>query len=57
MRILVAARNLQDVGVLGPIVRWQNALERFGLLVNGKWHVTFAWSEELGASEIILERR
>src|SRR5438128_677195 len=30
MRILVAARGLQDVGVLGPIVRWHNVPERLG---------------------------
>jgi plasmid maintenance system killer protein len=56
-RLLVAAFSLQDVGVIGPIFRWSNAPERYGLHVHGKWHVTFAWSDGLGAYEIRLERR
>ena len=54
---LVAAHSLQDVGVLGTIIRLRNAPERFGLHINGKWHVTFAWSEDFGAYRIKLERR
>lgn len=54
---LVAARSLQDVGVLGSIVRLRNAPDRFGLHVSGKWHVTFGWSDEFGAFELKLERR
>ena len=56
MRILIAARSLQDVGVLGSIVRWQNAPDRYGLAVHGKWHVTFSWSDSFGAYEIAVER-
>ncbi len=56
-RLLVAACDLQDVGILGPILRWRNAPERYGLHIHGKWHVTFAWSDDIGAHEIRLERR
>jgi antitoxin HigA-1 len=54
---LVAACSLQDVGVLGPIIRLCNAAERYGLQIHGKWHVTFAWSDDMGANEIRIERR
>ena len=57
MRIMVAAGSLQDIGVLGPIVRWRDAPNPLGIYVYGKWHVTFAWSEDFGAAEICLERR
>ncbi len=54
---LLAACSLQDVGVLGPILRWRNSPERYGVQIDGKWHVTFAWSDDMGAHEIMLERR
>jgi plasmid maintenance system killer protein len=57
MHVLLAARSLQDVGVLGPIVRWANTPGRFGLEIDGKWHITFAWSPYMGAYGIRLERR
>jgi len=57
MRVLIAARSLQDVGVLGSIFRWPNAPNRLGLAVHGKWHVTFSWIDEFGAHEISIERR
>lgn len=57
VRPLVAARSLQDVDVLGTILRWPNAPDRLGLNVRGKWHVTFVWYDEAGAYEILLERR
>jgi hypothetical protein len=57
MRIMVAAGSLQDIGIHGPIIRWRNAPDRFGIYVHGKWHVTFAWGEDFGAEEIFLERR
>jgi hypothetical protein len=56
-RKLLAACDLQDVGVIGPIVRWLNTPERHGLHVHGKWYVTFAWSASMGAYDIVLERR
>jgi len=57
MRILAAAHTLQDVSVLGPILRWQSQPDRYGLHVHGKWHVTFVWSNSIGATAIKLERR
>ena len=57
MRVLVAAHSLQDVRVLGPILRWPNLPKRYGLIIHGKWNVTFAWSDDFGAHEIMLERR
>jgi plasmid maintenance system killer protein len=56
-RLLVAACSLQDVGIMGPIVCWPNAPERYGIQIRGKWHVTFAWDELSGAEQIRLERR
>jgi hypothetical protein len=54
---LVAAQSLQDVGVLGQIIRWPSAPpDRFGLHVDGKWHVTFTWIESIGAYQLLLER-
>ena len=58
IRILMAARSLQDVGILGRIVRWQKSPEWYGIELQGsKWHVLFRWSNEFGAFEISLERR
>jgi hypothetical protein len=57
LRVLVAAYGLEDVGVLGPVLRWRNAPKRLGLQIYGKWHVTFLWSEGFGAYEIWLQRR
>lgn len=54
---LVAARSLQDVDVYGPIFNWPNAPGRLGILVEGKWYLTFEWIEPLGAFEIRLERK
>jgi hypothetical protein len=55
-RLLLAAGSLQDVGVIGPIERWANLPGRYGLHVEGKWRVTFVWSDER-AWELKLERR
>jgi len=57
MRILIAARSLQDVGVLGCILRWRNLPGRYGLQIDGKWNVTFTWNNTFGATAIRLERR
>jgi plasmid maintenance system killer protein len=54
---LVAARSLQDVGVLGPILRLRNTPDRYGLHIDGKWHLTFSWCDDFGAYNIRLERR
>jgi plasmid maintenance system killer protein len=57
IRLLLAACDWQDVGVQGSMVRWRNAPDRNGLLVHGKWYVTFAWSNDFGAYGVVLERR
>jgi hypothetical protein len=54
---LLAAHSLQDVGVVGRIVRWRKSPEWYGIVVAGKWHVLFEWSEDFGAYEIALKRR
>jgi hypothetical protein len=56
LRVLIAARSLQDVSVLGRIIRWRQTPERYGLELHGKWHVLFEWNESFGACEITLER-
>jgi hypothetical protein len=57
MRLLVAARSLQDVAVINTITRWQNAPDRYGLHVHGKWYVDFIWYDGIGARQIRLVRR
>lgn len=57
LRPLVAARTLQDVGVLGPVLRWKSAPGRLGVHVEGKWHLTFRWVEGEGPFETLFERR
>jgi hypothetical protein len=56
MRVLVAARSLQDVGACWQITEWPTPPDRYGLHVDGKWYVNFSWSE-LGAFAIQLERK
>lgn len=57
MRLLVASHSHQDLAVIGQIVRWTKVKGLFGLHVEGKWYVTFRWSEDFGAYDILLERR
>jgi plasmid maintenance system killer protein len=57
MRVLVAARTMQDVGVIGRIIRWRDDPGRHGLMIGGKWCLTFAWEPGVGAIEIAIERR
>lgn len=57
LRLLVAASSLQDVSVVGKILRWRNMSCRYGIPVEGKWHLTFVWDEAFGARSIKLERR
>jgi hypothetical protein len=54
--LLAASRSLQDVGVIGPIIRLRNAPDRHASLVYEKWHITWDWSEDFGAHEMRLER-
>lgn len=57
LHVLIAAKSLRDVAVLGRILRWSNLPGRLGLQVNEKWHLLFAWSEEHGVSQLSLRRR
>ncbi|MTD93170.1 hypothetical protein GIW81_02340 [Hyphomicrobium sp. xq] len=54
MHLLIAARSLQDVGVIGRIHRLKVA--RFGLHAEGRWFVTFVWDDLSGAHSLLLER-
>ncbi len=54
---LMAARSLQDVDVYGPIYNWTKAPGKLGILVEGKWYLTFVWVEGEGPFEICLERK
>lgn len=55
MQVLVCATSLQDVAIMGSVVRWPET-GRLGLQVGGKWYVTFTWDPLAGAKEITLER-
>jgi len=57
IRLLAAAHELQDVGIVGRLARWPNRPGRYGISVTGKWFVTFQWETLAGAVEIRLERR
>jgi plasmid maintenance system killer protein len=57
LRLLLAAASLQDVRVLGKILRWRNSPGVFGVGVDEKWHITFMWEDGIGAHTIALERR
>ncbi len=54
---LLAAHTWQDVRVIGRIARWSNYPHRYGLLLDGKWWVTFAWDDLIGAVELKVGRR
>jgi hypothetical protein len=55
--MLIAAHSWQDVGVIGRIAEWSNYPGRYGLRLDGKWFLTFAWHDLIGAVEIKPERR
>jgi len=57
IHLLIASHTIQDVRVIGLIYRWPKHPQRWGLLIEGKWFVTFVWIDGLGATEINLERR
>lgn len=57
MQLLVACHSHQDIGVIGTITRFSKIEGLFGLQVEGKWFVTFRWSDDFGAYQIRLERR
>jgi plasmid maintenance system killer protein len=57
MHLLQAAREWKDLSVVGELGRVRGKKQRYGLTVEGKWHVTFDWHDELGVREVLLERR
>ncbi len=57
IRLLVVCCSHQDVSVIGPIFRWRKEPGLYGLHIEGKWFVTFRWSDDFGAYQILLERR
>ncbi|MDQ6768866.1 MAG: hypothetical protein M3Z54_02635 [Gemmatimonadota bacterium] len=56
LHLLLAAHGLQDVGVIGRIERWASRPGRYGINIDGKWFVTFAWDPPFGANAVRLER-
>lgn len=56
-QLLVACHSHQDVATIGPIFRFTKTAGLYGLHVEGKWFVTFRWSDDFGAYQIHLERR
>ena len=57
MHLLRAASGWQDLSVVGQVGRIRGTKGRFGLRVEGKWHVTFAWDDDFGVYGMGLERR
>jgi hypothetical protein len=57
MDLLVSARDIQDVRVIGEILRWPRLSGRLGLQIQEKWFITFEWEPDFGAKEIEVERR
>ena len=57
IQLLLAANSWQDVSVIGTIYRFTNERGRYGIRVDGKWHIVFSWVEEHGAARVTLERR
>jgi hypothetical protein len=57
LHLLLAAHELSDVEVIGPVSRWHGPGSPIGLHLGGKWYVTFYWESTFGAHEIRLEKR
>ena len=57
LHLLTAATGWSDVGVISRVARWRNRPGRYGIHVDEKWFITFAWESPIGAVEIKLERR
>ena len=56
VRLLVAAKSLQDVGIMGPIARSSKDDGVYGVAINGKWFIWFKWEDLVGAYDIELGR-
>lgn len=56
IHLLLAARELRDVTVLGQITRWSKDSNRYGIPITGKWYLDFNWEKNIGACQIRLKR-
>jgi len=56
IRLLVAARSMQDVGIIGPIARSPNDDRVFGVATSGRWFIWFKWEDPVGAYDLELKR-
>jgi len=57
IRLVVAARSMQDVGIMGPIARSPKDDRVFGVAIAGRWFIWFKWEDPVGAYDIELKRR
>jgi len=56
VHVLVDARELQDVRVVGSIRLLRQDSDRYAIPIEKKWHFTFSWERLFGSFEIRLER-
>ncbi len=56
IRLHVASKSLQDVGVMGPIARSRTDQGVYGVAIDGKWFIWFKWEDLVGAYDIELAR-
>ncbi len=58
IHVMVAAGALEDLTLFGEVLQWTGPPIRYGVVVIGKWHLTFAWPTAFGrVTEIKLERK
>lgn len=57
LQLLHDAHELRDVRIVGTKVQWNNYPGRYGVRVDGKWHVTYTWAGDARVMEMRLERR
>jgi len=55
--VILCAASLADIAVWGPVLRWKSVPGKFGVQVDGKWHIIFAWDDAQGAYDLALKRR
>lgn len=56
LHILLAARELRDVSVMGLIARWPRTPGRYGVHVMSKWYICFNWEDLVGPFKVGIER-
>jgi hypothetical protein len=57
LHLLLAVTGWKDIGVIGQVGCLRGIPNRYGVCVDGKWYVTFEFSEDVGVREMLLERR